>query len=60
MIDLIELEYTEEEISSLHELCNVLNEIFETEFTIDEILYSTLSSYEEEDMRLQYKHLNIH
>ena len=60
MISLIELEYTDEEIPDLHSLCHVLNEVFKTEFTEDEILFSTLSSFEEEDMRLQYKHLNIH
>ena len=60
MISLIELDHTDEEIPDLMTLCHVLNETFETEFTEDEILFSTLSSFEEEDMRLQYKHLNIH
>jgi len=59
MISLIELDYSEEEIPDLSSLCHVLNETFQTGFTEDEILFSTLSSFEEEDMRLQYKHLNI-
>jgi len=59
MISLIELEYTSAEIPDIHTLCHVLNETFDTEFTEDEIVFSTLSSFEEEDVRLQYKHLNI-
>ena len=59
MISLIELEYSEDQVPDLTSLCHVLNETFGTEFTEDEIVFSTLSSFEEEDVRLQYKHLNI-
>ena len=59
MIDLIELEHSDEEIPDLRSLCRVLNEEFETDYTEAEIRFSILSSIEEEDARLQYKHLNI-
>lgn len=59
MIDLIELEYSDEEIPDLKTLCHILNERFDAEFTEAEIRFSILSSIEEEDARLQYKHLNI-
>ena len=59
MIDLVELEYSDEEIPDLKSLCRVLNEVFKTDYTEAEICFSILSSIEEEDMRLQYKHLNI-
>jgi len=59
MISLIELEYSDEDIPDFHTLSQILNDTFDTEFTEDEILFSTLSSFEEEDIRLQYKHLNI-
>ena len=57
MISLIEID--NKDIPDLHTLCQILNKTFDTEFTEDDIVFSTLSSYEEEDMRLQYKHLNI-
>jgi len=59
MIDLIDLEYSADDIPTIARLCEVINEVFDVEFTEDEILFSELSSLEEEDMRLQYKHLNI-
>ena len=59
MIDLVELEYSDKEIPDLKTLCQILNERFDVEFTEAEIRFSILSSIEEEDMRLQYKHLNI-
>ena len=59
MIDLIELEYSDKEIPDLESLCRVLNEVFETDYTEAEIRFSILSSIEEEDVRLQYKHLNL-
>ena len=59
MISLVELEYSNKDIPDIQTLCQILNNRFDTEFTEDEILFSTLSSIEEEDVRLQYKHLNI-
>ena len=59
MIDLIDLEYSADDIPTVTRLREGINEVFDVEFTEDEILFSELSSLEEEDMRLQYKHLNI-
>ena len=59
MLDFIELEYSDEEIPDLKTLCQVVNKVFETDYTEAEICFSVLSSKEEEDARLQYKHLNF-
>lgn len=60
MISLVESEYTDSNLPDLAAFCHVLNETFGTDFTEEDILFSDLSRQEEEDMRLQYKHLNLY
>ena len=60
LINLIEIEYPNEDTDDIKVLRQLLKKEFGVEFSELEILNHYTLSLEEEDLRLQYKHLNIH
>ena len=59
LIALIEMEYPEEDTDDTKILQRLLKQEFEVDFSELEILNHYVLSLEEEDLKLQYKHLNI-
>jgi hypothetical protein len=59
MINLIELEHPDKDLDDPTVLCGLLNKEFDSIFTESDIYNFYSLSIEEEDLRLQYKHLNI-
>jgi len=59
LITLIETEFPDEDVNDVENLRQLLNREFGTEFTHNDIVNHYIVSMEEEDARLQYKHLNI-
>lgn len=59
LISILEMEYPNEDLDDTAVLRGLLKKEFNVEFSELEILNHYAISLEEEDMRLQYKHLNI-
>jgi len=59
LINLIEIEYPNADLDNPSVLCDLLNKEFETEFVESDIYDYYIVPIMEEDMKLQYKHLNI-
>lgn len=59
LIKLIEDRYPEKDTNNIDILRQLLFSEFELLLTHDEIVYHLMVKYDEEDSRLQYKHLNI-
>ena len=59
LIKLIEMEYPNEDVDDIGILRKLLFKEFNVEFSELQILNHYALSLEEEDLRLQYKHLNI-
>jgi hypothetical protein len=56
---LIEVEYPNEDVNDIANLQRLLKAEFGIEFSEGDILNHYIVSFEEDDARLQYKHLNI-
>lgn len=56
---LIETEYPDEDTNDIPNLCRLLNQEFGTSYSESEVIDYFVVSMQEEDNRLQYKHLNI-
>ena len=59
LIKLIETEYPNEDTNDINNLRRLLHKEFNVEFSETDIINHTIIEMEEEDVRLQYKHLNI-
>jgi hypothetical protein len=59
LINLIEMEYPNEDTDDINTLRRLLVTEFGVVFSHEDIINHYVASMEEEDMRLQYKHLNI-
>ena len=59
MVKLLEVEYPNEDLNDLKRLCELLNEHFEAGLTESDIVNHYAMSLEEEDIRLQRKHLML-
>lgn len=59
LIKLLEDRFPNEDTDDLNTLRRLLFREFELLLTHDEIVYHLMVRYDEEDNRLQYKHLNI-
>ena len=59
LIALIEMEFPNENVNDIDNLRRLLKQEFGIEFSELEILNHYTISLEEEDLRLQYKHLNM-
>lgn len=59
LINLIEEQFPKEDLDDPEVLCRLLNKEFETEFVPSDIYRYYTVNIIAEDMRLQYKHLNI-
>ena len=59
LIALIEMEYPNEDTNDINTLRRLLVIEFGEVFTHEDIINHYVTSMEEEDLRLQYKHLNI-
>lgn len=59
LIELLEDRYPEENTNDLNTLRRLLFNEFELLLTHDEIVHHLVTKWNEEDNRLQYKHLNI-
>lgn len=59
LIPLLETEYPDKDLNDLNTLRRLLLEEFELSITHNEIVNYLLMCYDEEDNKLQYKHLNI-
>jgi len=59
LIALIEMEYPDKDIDDINTLRRLLVIEFGVVFTHEDIMNHYVASMEEEDLRLQYKHLNI-
>lgn len=59
LITILEMEFPNEDTDNVDTLRMLLKREFGVEFSEIEILNHYVSSLEEEDMKLQYKHLNI-
>jgi hypothetical protein len=59
LINILEMEYPNENLDDVKILSRLLKKEFGVDFTELDILNHYAVSLEEEDMRLQYKHLNL-
>jgi hypothetical protein len=59
LVELIEMEYPGEDTNDIPNLCRLLKKEFGMEFSENDVLNYYVVSLQEEDNRLQYKHLNI-
>jgi len=59
LITLIETEYPNEDTNDIENLINLLESEFGVRFSKEDIINHYVISMEEEDARLQYKHLNM-
>lgn len=59
LINILEMEYPNEDMDDITNLRRLLKREFNVDFSEVDILNHYTISLEEEDMRLQYKHLNL-